>query len=336
MPKVAVAGATTWGTTLGIILARKGIHVKLLARTEGEAAELNRSRQHARALPDIHFPTRLTATSIPSEALEGADMVILATPAQTVRQNVSIIKQYIEPSTLILSVAKGLEVGKGLRLTEVIKEEVHPHLHRNICVLAGPNLAKEVVRGLPAATNVAAEDEEIARMAQHLLVTKQFGVFVSTDMVGVELSGALKNIIALGAGIAEGLGYGDNAKATYMTWGWAEMVMLGMAAGARQETFMGLAGLGDLVVTCISPLSRNHYVGLELAKGRSLNEILSSMHEVAEGVATTRAAQQMASRLGVDMPVTRAIHKVLFDGVEPRKAVMDLFGGTFNSMHDSR
>ena len=214
MPKVAVVGATTWGTTLGIILARKGLRVKLLARTEDEAAELNRSRQHARSLPGVRFPFRLTATALPGEALDDADMAILATPAQTIRQNVSIIKEFIEPSTLIVSVAKGLEVGRGLRLSEVIKEEIPSYLHHHVCVLAGPNLAKEIVQGLPAATIVAAEDEDIAQMAQHLLITNQFGVFISTDVAGVEMGGALKNIIALGAGITEGLGYGDNAKAT--------------------------------------------------------------------------------------------------------------------------
>lgn len=331
MPKVAVIGTTTWGTTLGIILARRGLRVKLLARTEEEAEVLNLSRQNARCLPGISFPSRLAATSQPSEALEGANIAILGVPAQTMRQNICQIKDYIEPSTLLVSVAKGLEVGRGLRPSQVIAEEIPPHLHHHICVLSGPNIAKEVVHGLPAATVVAAQDEAVARKVQHLLTTNQFGVFTSTDVAGVEMGGALKNIIALGAGITEGLGYGDNAKAAYMTWGWTEMVALGVAAGAREETFRGLAGLGDLVVTCVSPLSRNHYVGLELAKGYSLTEIMATMQEVAEGVPTTKAAQQLAHRLGVVMPLTRAIHRVLFDGVEPRQAVVKLFGQSFDS-----
>ncbi|MBI4289175.1 MAG: NAD(P)-dependent glycerol-3-phosphate dehydrogenase [Chloroflexi bacterium] len=331
MPKAAIIGTTTWGTTLGIILARKGLRVKLWARTESEAAELNLSRQNARCLPGIPLPSRLTATASPGEALDGADVVVLAAPAQTVRQNIRKIKDCIAPSTLLVNLAKGLEVGRGLRLSQVIAEEIPSSLHRHICALSGPNLAKEIVKGLPAAAVVAAGDESVARRAQFLLSTSQFGVFTSTDVAGVEMGGALKNVIALGAGITEGLGYGDNAKATYMTWGWSEMVALGIAEGARPETFNGLAGLGDLVVTCISPLSRNHTVGLELAKGHSLSEIMSSMNEVAEGVATTQAVQQMAQRLGVDMPITRAIHRVLFEGLDPRQAVVELFGHPLNS-----
>lgn len=332
MPKIAIIGTTTWGTTLGIILARRGLRVKLWARTDEEAEQLNCSRQHARSLPGITFPVRLSATSSPAEALEDADMAILAAPAQTVRQNVRKIREHIGPSTLLVNVAKGLEVGQGLRLSQVIAEEVPSFLRPNVCVLSGPDLAKEVVQGLPAAAVVAAEDGAVARRAQHLLVTNQFGIFTSTDVAGVEMGGALKNIIALGAGITEGLGYGDNAKAAYMTLGWAEMVALGVAAGAREDTFRGLAGLGDLVVTCISPLSRNHHVGLELAKGIPLSEIMAGMSEVAEGVPTTRAAQQMADRLGVDMPITRAIHRVLFENLPPRRAVIELFGRPLKSV----
>lgn len=336
MPKAAIIGTTTWGTTLGIVLARKGLRVKLWARTGEEAEQLNSSRQHARSLPGITFPVRLSATSSPAEALEDADMAILAAPAQAMRQNVRRIRDHIGLSTLLVNVAKGLEVGRGLRISEVIAEEVPPSLRPNICILSGPNLAKEVVRGLPAAAVVAAEDEAAAQRAQHLLVTNQFGVFTSTDVAGVEMGGALKNIIALGAGITEGLGYGDNAKAAYMAWGWAEMVALGVAAGAREDTFRGLAGLGDLVVTCMSPLSRNHHVGLELAKGIPLSQIMAGMNEIAEGVPTTQAAQQMADRLGVDMPITQAIHRVLFENLDPRQAVIELFGRPLNSVSATR
>lgn len=326
MPKVAVIGTTTWGTTLGIVLARKGIWVRLWARTQEEAKELSQAQQNSLFLPGISFPRRLSVTASVEKAFEGVALVLLGVPAQSLRSNVRLIKKHLDKSMLIVSAAKGLEEGSTRMMTEVLAEELPPALHPNICVLSGPNLAKEVVQGLPAASVVAARDIATAERAQKLLAAPNFCVFTSTDILGVELGGALKNIVALGAGIADGLGYGDNAKAAFMTRGLAEIAALGVAAGANPLTFAGLAGVGDLIVTCASPLSRNHYVGVELGKGRSLKEITSSMREVAEGIATTAAACQLAKKLGVEMPIAQQLYRVLFEGLDPRRAAAELMG----------
>jgi len=225
---------------------------------------------------------------------------------------------------MVVSAAKGLELGSCKRMSEVIAEEIDPCCRPNICVLSGPNLSREIIRDLPAATVVAAEDEAVAREAQKLLTAPNFCVYTNTDVIGVELGGALKNIIALGAGMVDGLGYGDNAKAAFITRGLIEIAALGVALGANPLTFVGLAGFGDLIATCASPLSRNHYVGVELAKGRSLKEITDSMTSVAEGVNTTIAAWNLARQLGLGMPITEKIYQVLFEGVDPRQAVDEL------------
>ncbi len=326
MANVAIIGNTTWGTTLGILLARKGTGVKLWTRTPEEAQELNRARQNRASLPGVPFPARLQATGSMEEAVAGAALVILAVPAQTMRGNMRLVAGHLGEGSLVLSAAKGLEADTGKRMSQVIAEEAGPGLDSRFCVLSGPNLAKEIIRRLPAATVVAAQDEAVAQRVKKLLTTPSFCVYTNTDVVGVELGGALKNIVALGAGIADGLGYGDNAKAALMTRGLDEITSLGVAMGAKPHTFSGLAGWGDLIVTCASALSRNHYVGMELAGGRPLAEITDTMREVAEGVATTRAARDVARRLGVEMPIAELIYQVLFEGLDPRRAAADLMG----------
>jgi glycerol-3-phosphate dehydrogenase (NAD(P)+) len=211
-------------------------------------------------------------------------------------------------------------------MSQVITDEIEPGLRSNICVLSGPNLSEEILRDLPAATVVAAEDEAIARKAQKLLTAPNLCVYTNTDVVGVELGGTLKNIIALGAGMADGLGYGDNAKAALITRGLTEMTALGVSLGANPLTFSGLAGLGDLITTCASPLSRNHYVGVELAKGRSLKEITDSMTGVAEGVSTTLVVWNLAQQMGLEMPITETIYRILYDGADLHQAAVELMG----------
>jgi glycerol-3-phosphate dehydrogenase (NAD(P)+) len=225
---------------------------------------------------------------------------------------------------IVISAAKGLETGSNKRMSQVIAEEIDPRFRSNICVLSGPNLSREIIRHLPAASVVAAEDEAVARKAQKLLTAPNFCVYINTDVIGVELGGALKNIIALGAGMVDGLGYGDNAKAAFITRGLTEIAALGVALGANPLTFAGLAGVGDVIATCASPLSRNHYVGVELTKGRPLKEITDSMAGVAEGVSTTIAARNLARQLGLGMPITEKIYQVLFEGAEPRQAIIEL------------
>ena len=328
MHKVAIIGTTSWGTTLGLLLARKGIEVRLWARTEREAAELRSNGPNPTRFPDITFPPQLIITSQLSEALDDIKAVILAVPSQTMRENIGRVKSHLTKSILIISAAKGLEIGSGKRMSQVIAEEINPKFHANICVISGPNLAREVMRNLPAATVAAAEDTNAARKVQRLLTTPDFCVFTNTDVIGVELAGALKNIIALGAGVADGLGYGDNAKAAFMTRGLTEITALGVALGANPLTFSGLAGLGDVIATCASPLSRNHYVGEELAKGeRSLAEITDAMTEVAEGVSTTLVVRNLSQQLGLEMPITEKIYRVLYENASPQQVAAELMGG---------
>jgi glycerol-3-phosphate dehydrogenase (NAD(P)+) len=311
MPKVTIIGNTSWGNTLGVLLSGKGAAVKLWARSEAEAKELNQGRRS------------YSSTSNIGEALNGADLAIWAVPSQKLRENVSQARHYLTNSMLLMSAAKGLEVNSAKRMSQILAEEIPPSLRRQICVLSGPNLAKEVAKGLPAASVIAAQDMDLAEKARELMESTKFFLSTSDDVIGVELCGALKNIIALGAGMIDGLGLGDNAKGAFIAWGWTEIVSLGVTLGAKADTFYGLAGLGDLIATCSSTLSRNHYAGCELAKGRSLSEISASMPNVAEGVATTKAVHKLVENEGLKLPVINIIYGVLFEGLPPSQALID-------------
>lgn len=322
MPKIAVIGTTSWGITLGVVVAKSGRRASLWARTEEEAAALRAARPN-RATP-APLPPGLAITSSMSEALSGAEAVILAVPSQTMRRNINLASPCLTGSMLLVSAAKGLELGSNQRMSQVIADETPPECHANICVLSGPNLSREVVRGLPAATVIAAASEAVAQRAQRLITSESFCVYTNTDMVGVELGGAFKNIIALGAGIIDGLDLGDNTKAAFITRGMIEISALGLALGANPLTFSGLAGVGDVIATCSSHLSRNHYVGMELARGRRLEEITASMTSVAEGINTTAAARELAHQHGLGMPVIEKVYDVLFSGAKPCEVVDEI------------
>jgi glycerol-3-phosphate dehydrogenase (NAD(P)+) len=309
--KVTVIGNTSWGNTLGALLSGKGTDVRLWTRSEAEAEELNQGRRS------------YSSTSHMEEALSEAGLVIWAVPSQKLRENVGQAKDYLTSSMVLVSAAKGLEVGSGKRMSQVLAEEIAPSLRGQICVLSGPNLAGEIAQSLPAASVIGADDMALAEKAGKLIESPRFFISTSDDVIGVELGGALKNIIALGAGMIDGLGLGDNAKGAFVAWGWTEVVSLGVALGARVDTFYGLAGLGDLITTCASTLSRNHYVGYELAKGRSLSEISASMPHVAEGVATTAAAHRLAKNHGLRLPIIGLIYGVLFEGLPSSRALSE-------------
>lgn len=326
MPRIAIIGTTTWGITLGVVLAHKGLEVRLWARTEEEADKLKSKGPDSHLLRGTTFPLQLAVTSSMSEVLAYANAVILVVPSQSMRQNVRLVRDHLKGSILVVSAAKGLEIDSNKRMSEVIAEEIDPCFWPNICVLSGPNLYGEISRGLPASAVVAAGGEAVARKAQKLLMTPNFSIYTNTDIIGVELGGALKNIIALGAGMIDGLGYGDNAKAAFVTRGLTEMAALGVTLGASPLTLSGLAGLGDLIATCASSLSRNHYVGAELIKGRSLQEITASMTGIAEGVSTTDAVWHLAQQLQLEMPITEKIYQVLYKGVDPRQVIIELLG----------
>lgn len=321
---VTVVGTTTWGTTLALVLARSGVSVSLLARTAGEAQALIESGENSRFLPGFPFPNNLRVTASEAEAFETAEMVVYAVPSATLRQNLQATRDHHRRTATIVVASKGLERTTGKRLTQVLQEELPSHLQGNICILSGPNLAKEIAAGKPASTVVAAQREPVAIVAQNILTSPTFRVYTSTDVLGVELAGALKHILVIGTGISDGLGFGDNAKAAFITRGLAEITRLGVAAGANPLTFAGLAGMGDLIATCSSPLSRNRYLGEELGKGRSAHEILATMINIVEGIDTTEAALRFAKGLGVEMPIVETTYRILFEGLSAKAGASEL------------
>ena len=317
--RVAVVGTGSWGTTLAILAARRGMRTCMLARTEQEAATLTADGENRRFLPGYPFPPGLTVTADPGQALDRCDLLLMVVPSQTMRANIRAIKPYLsDPGTIVVSCAKGLELGTLLRMTEVLAEELAAPWKQRLVALSGPNLSKEIVAGRPATTVVASNDAQAARKTQAMLTGGGFRVYTNPDITGVELAGSLKNIIAIAAGMADGMEAGDSSKAALITRGLVEIARLGMAAGASPFTFAGLAGLGDLIATCASHLSRNRFVGQELARGRPLQEVMDSMHgQVAEGVTTTVAALQLAARYNIEMPITEQLYQVLFEGKSP-------------------
>ncbi|MHB1130760.1 MAG: NAD(P)H-dependent glycerol-3-phosphate dehydrogenase [Chloroflexota bacterium] len=321
---IAIVGTGSWGTTLAIALAQEGHNVTLLARSEDEAQALREAGENRRFLPGTRFPESLVLTGDAGKALAGRQLVLLVVPAQTMRQNARRLRPHLGEEQVLVSCAKGLELATGRRMSEVLQDELGASASTRIAALSGPNLSGEVARGLPTATVVAARDERVAQFVQEELRLSKLRVYTNPDLIGVELAGALKNVIALGAGICDGLGYGDNAKAALLTRGLAEIARLGLAMGANPLTFAGLAGVGDLMATCASRLSRNRHFGEELGRGRPLAEIQTSMDQVAEGVPTTAAAKQLANRFGVEMPIAERMYAVLFSGASPRAAVAEL------------
>ncbi len=320
MTRVTVVGTTSWGTTLGILLARRGIPVTLLARTADEAAVLSADRENRRLLPGAAFPDALTASPDVAAALDGADLVVLATPAQRLRENLPGLKSAIGPGAVVLSAIKGLEHATGKSMTRVLREELPALSAERVCVLSGPNLSQEVVEDKPSSAVIACKDPAVAEWVQVLYNSPAFRVYINDDVVGVELGGALKNPIAIAAGISDGLGYGANAKAALVTRGLAEVTRLGVACGARPLTLSGLSGLGDMAATSFSNLSRNRYVGEQVGRGVPLNQVLEGMVHVAEGVDTIAAVLLLAESHGIEMPITEVTARILFDGVDPREA----------------
>ena len=322
--KTVVVGATTWGTTLALIMAGEGRPVTLLARDPAECQRLESARENARFLPGIPFPPLLRVSPDAAEALSGAALAVIAVPSDRMRENARRIGPHLGADTVSVSASKGLELPSAMRMSEVLAEELSPSLHSGICALSGPNLAKEIVQSKLASSVIAGATPEAAERAQAMLLSSRFRVYTSGDVTGVELGGALKNIVALGAGICDGLEFGENAKAAFVTRGLAEIARLGVAAGALPLTFAGLTGLGDVIATCASRLSRNRYVGEQLAQGRSWPEIRASMDNVAEGVNATEAALMIAARLNVEMPIAQTTYRILHEGLSPREAAAEL------------
>jgi glycerol-3-phosphate dehydrogenase (NAD(P)+) len=321
-PRVAVVGAGAWGTTLAVLVGNVE-PVVLLARDEAAATRIDDARENVRRLPGIALPPAVRVTADPAALVDALDLVIFATPSAHLRQTVERVAPHVAPSADLLSVVKGLEPGTLLRMTEVIAA-AGGFGRRRLAALSGPNLAGEIARGLPASGVVAAEDPELADRVVARIGRREFRLYVNSDVLGVELCGALKNVLAIAAGAVDGLGFGDNGKAGLMTRGLAEMTRLGVAAGANPVTFAGLAGIGDLIATCGSTLSRNHRLGTELAKGRTWAEIEAALPGVAEGPYTVDAALALANRHGVEMPIAQEVHNALFEGKSVQRCLIDL------------
>lgn len=320
MKTVAVIGSGSWGTALAVQLKRAGNNVILWSFKEEEARAILTYRENKEFLPGISLDPDIVVTYKDEEVI-WADLFVLATPSKFTRAMAKRFSHLIPKDKIVVNVAKGLEEGSLLRLSEVIKEEI-PHCH--VGVLSGPSHAEEVGKGLATTIVAAAENDDIAKEIQDTFMTEMFRVYSNTDIIGVELGGALKNLIALAAGISDGLGYGDNTKAALMTRGLAEIIRLGVAMGAKGETFAGLTGIGDLIVTCTSMHSRNRRAGILLGQGKSLEETLKEVHMVVEGVSNAKAAYELSQKFGVDMPITAEINNVLYNGKKVDKAVYDL------------
>ncbi|MBI5650336.1 MAG: NAD(P)-dependent glycerol-3-phosphate dehydrogenase [Chloroflexi bacterium] len=323
LPRLAVIGTGSWGTTLAVVLAQKGLPVTLWARSDDEAARLQSARENVDFVPGLKFPAELFITAALDRALDRCALALIVVPAQTLRENVRRAREFFPRDTIILSCSKGLEIGTTRRMSEVIAEELPAHANQ-VAVMSGPHLHREIANGLPAAGVVASRNADAARFVQGVMNLPRFRLYTHDDVIGVELAGALKNIIAIAAGAVDGFGYGENTKATVLTRGLAEIARLAVAAGANPLTLAGLAGMGDLIATCASRLSRNHQVGERLARGETIDAIRASMKMVAEGVPTAKAALQMAQPLGIELPITEQVHAITYENKDLRQAVMDL------------
>ncbi|HJC61645.1 MAG TPA: NAD(P)-dependent glycerol-3-phosphate dehydrogenase [Candidatus Dietzia intestinigallinarum] len=314
MARIAVMGAGSWGTAVGKVLADAGSEVIMWARRDEVAAGINEEHCNNRYLPEIRLPSTITASTDPAEVLDGAEEVVLAVPSQSLRANLENWVDLLAPGVGVISLAKGIETGTLKRISEVVSE-VAGLTDGQIAVLSGPNLAREVAEGQPAATVIACSDEERATRLQDAFSTHYFRPYTNNDVVGCEIGGATKNVIALVCGIASGMGLGDNTAATLITRGLAETTRLGVALGANQVTFAGLAGIGDLVATCTSPLSRNRTFGERLGLGETLEQAQAATHgQVAEGVKSCTSIRALSRRAGVEMPLTEAVHEICHEG----------------------
>ncbi len=323
---VAVIGAGSWGTALAGLLAGKGYPVQLWVHDPGKAQEIEGARENETYLPGIRLPPSLHATASLEGALAGAELVLEVVPSHAVREVMGRAAPLLAPGVPIVTASKGIENGTLLTMTEVLEDVLPTLLHPYLCVLSGPSFAREVGLGLPTAVSVASRWERVAQKVQAAFSTPTFRVYTSLDVMGVELGGALKNVIAIAAGIAEGLGLGSNSRAALITRGLSEISRLAVKKGANPLTLAGLSGMGDLVLTCTGQLSRNRAVGIELGKGRKLADILAGMNMVAEGVKNARSTHDLAHKLEVDLPICETVYRILYEALAPKAAVSELLG----------
>lgn len=320
----SVIGAGSWGTALAVIAARAGHRVRIWSRNESVVDSINRVHVNSTYLAGLSIPQNVNATTDIIEAASAAEFLILAAPSHATRELLEALSPALRSGMIIVSATKGIEIETGKRISQIVTEVVAKTDRPRFVCLSGPSFAKEVVANHPTAVVAASEEDAAARLVQHELSFENLRIYTNRDVVGTELGGSLKNVMAIAAGMVSGLGFGSNSLAALITRGLAEMTRLAMVQGAKAETLMGLAGLGDLVLTCTGNLSRNRFVGQELGRGRTLDEITGGMNEVAEGVKTALAVKRLADRVGVDMPITNEVHAVLYEGKLASDAVSEL------------
>ena len=321
MANIGIIGAGSWGTALGILLVNNGHKTTLWSHRQEQGEELDRTREHREKLPGVRLPEALEITNDLEKTLVGKDILIMAVPSVAVRQTAKKIKPFIRYGQLIVNVSKGIEEGTLMTLTDIIGEEIPEAVP---CVLSGPSHAEEVSRGLPTTCVAGAKERKTAEYIQNIFTSPVFRVYISPDVLGIELGGALKNVIALAAGAADGLGYGDNTKAALITRGISEITRLGIAMGAKAETFYGLSGIGDLIVTCASKHSRNRRAGILLGQGKTMEEAMKEVKMVVEGVYSAKAGWELSQKYHVEMPIIQQVNQVLFESKTPDLAVQDL------------
>jgi glycerol-3-phosphate dehydrogenase (NAD(P)+) len=322
MKQIAIIGAGSWGTALAVVAARAGHAVRLWSRNSDVVSSINEQRVNSRYLSSTSIPEGVVATGEFFEALTGASTVLIAVPSHAARETLNAVAASLDENAIVVSVAKGIEIETTKRISEIVKEVVGSD--QPFVSLSGPSFAKEVIDGHPTAIVAASKDPAAARVVQNELSFENLRIYTNADVVGTELGGSVKNVMAIAAGMTAGLGFGTNSVAALITRGLAEITRLARREGAQMETLMGLAGLGDLVLTCTGSLSRNRFVGEELGKGRTLAEITAEMSEVAEGINTARAVKKLADRAGLEMPITNEVNAVLYDGKPARDAVAEL------------
>lgn len=321
MANVGVLGAGSWGTALALLLHKNGHHVTVWSISKEEVEMLDQEREHKSKLPGVKIPEDMVFTNELAEGIQGKDFLVLAVPSPFTRATARNMKPYVADDQIIVDVAKGIEEATLMTLSQQIKEEIP---QADVAVLSGPSHAEEVGRGLPTTCVVGAKTRETAEYLQEAFMSDVFRVYTSPDMLGMELGGSLKNVIALAAGIADGLGYGDNTKAALITRGIAEIARLGVAMGGKMESFTGLTGIGDLIVTCASVHSRNRKAGYLMGQGKTMQEAMDEVKMVVEGVYSTKAAVKLAHKYNVSMPIIEQVNAILFEGKNPAEAVKEL------------
>lgn len=323
MKSVAVIGAGSWGTALAQVVSQNNILTSLWVRRKELANNLKQLRENKEYLPGAKISKEIFISNDLEEVVTDADLIVMAVPSQAMRQMAKKIKKYVRKNSVIVSASKGIEIESLSRMSEILKEEI-PANRDCVVALSGPSHAEEVIKGLPTTVVVSSHNKEIMEIVQNVFMNENFRVYTNPDIIGVELGGALKNIIAICAGISDGLGFGDNSKAAILTRGIAEITRLGIKLGAYPATFAGLSGIGDLVVTCNSKFSRNRRVGMKIGQGMQVEEIIKSTKMVAEGIDTTKAAHQLANKFKIDMPITEQAYQVIYKNKDPKTAVSAL------------